>query len=162
MLYTLVLSFGVIVIVNNIGRKVAGPAAGGFAALAMALMPGNVRFGTVLLPDIVAQFFIAAAVWMFLIAEDAEGKKALVRYALAGLMLFLAFNARENSYYFALFFLPFAFNRERWKRGLYMTGVGFVLPVVLLYILYWVKIIINSSSIVLKCTLKLLSKCSLI
>ena len=71
-LYPLVLSFGVIVIVNNIGRKLAGPTAGGFAALVMALMPGNVRFGTVLMPDIVAQFLLAAAALMFRVAEDED------------------------------------------------------------------------------------------
>ncbi len=138
-LYPLLLSFGAIVVVFGIARKLAGPTAGGFAALVMALMPGNIRFGTMLLPDVVAQFYIACAVLLFVYAEQAKDRKTFVWYALSGVSVFLAFNARENSYYFMLFFLPFAFNRNRWKRGLYMAGVGFAVPVLLLYLLYWVK-----------------------
>ncbi len=137
-LYPLALSFGTVVLVYLIGKRVYGTAAGLFAAFAIATFPGDVVYGSTLLPDIAAPFWLALAVWSFLSAEDA-GRRAAWWYALSGFAVFLAFITRENSYYFALFYVPFIFNRARWRRGLYEAVVGFALPVVLLFALYGAK-----------------------
>ena len=82
---------------------------------------------------------VSLAVLFFLSAESESGKRAKLLYLLSGLSVFFAFNARENSYYFLLFFLPCLFNINRWKNGLYLIGMGFILPVIFLYIFYYFK-----------------------
>lgn len=131
-------SFATIGLTFLIGRRLYGVAAGLFAAFALATFPGDVVYGTMLLPDVLAPFYMALSVWAFLAAEDSKNR-SMWWYFAAGVAAFLAFNSRENSYYFALFFLPFAFSAARWKRGLWMTGAGFLLPLVLLYGLYAAK-----------------------
>jgi hypothetical protein len=138
-LYPMLLSFGTIVFIYLIGRKLYGPHAGLLGAFVLATFPGDVVYGTMLLPDTIVPFFLALSVWAFLSAEESPDSKAKWWYLAVGAFIFLAFNARENSYYFLLFFLPFAFSRVRWKRGLYLVGAGFAAPVVLLYLLYAVK-----------------------
>ena len=138
-LFPTVISLGTVVLVFLIGRKLYGSAAGLIAALSLSLFPGDIIYGTMLLPDIVAPFMLAVAVLAFLNAEDGADNTARWWYLLAGFMTFLAFITRENSYYFALFFLPYAFNAKRWRRGLYMIGAGFVVPVLLLYTFYWFR-----------------------
>lgn len=137
-LYPMLASFGTVVLVFLIGRRLAGAAAGLFAAGVFAVFPGDVIYGTMLLPDVLAPFYLTAAVWAFLKAGDASPKAKWWHLA-AGVSMFLAFSARENSYYFVLFFLPFAFSAERWRRGLYYTVAGFAVPVLLLYALYGLK-----------------------
>lgn len=137
--YPMILSFGTIVLVYLIGRRIYGVHVGLLGALVLATFPADIVFGTMLLPDIVAPFYMVLAVWCFLKAESEKKRTAHIFYLLAGLSVFLAFNTRENSYYFLLFFLPFAFNRARWKRGLYMIGVGFAVPVLFLYSIYFFK-----------------------
>lgn len=138
-LWPMFASFGIIVLVFLIGRKLHGPLAGILAAFVMATLPGDVIYGTMLLPDVLAPFFMVLAVWCFLTAESGAGRTPLWWYLAAGTAVFLAFNTRENSYYFLLFFLPFAFSGARWKRGLYMIGVGFAVPLILLYSFYAIK-----------------------
>lgn len=138
-LWPMTASFGIIALVFLIGRKLYGPWAGVLAAFVMATLPGDVIYGTMLLPDVLAPFFMVLAVWCFLNAESGAGRAPLWWYLAAGAAVFLAFNTRENSYYFMLFFLPFAFSGARWKRGLYMIGVGFSVPLVLLYAFYAFK-----------------------
>lgn len=138
-LYPTLASLGMVVLVFLIGRKLSGNAAGLLAAFALATFPGDVIYGTMLLPDVLAPFFMTLAVWAFLNAEENPGSRSRWWYLAAGLSLFLAFNARENSYWFLLFFLPFAFSAERWKRGLWMAAAGFAVPIFLLYGFYALK-----------------------
>ncbi|MDP2982397.1 MAG: glycosyltransferase family 39 protein [Candidatus Latescibacter sp.] len=138
-LYPMLLSFVTIVLGFLIGRKLYGPYAGMLGAFVLATFPGDVVYGTMLLPDTIVPFYLALAVWAFLTAEESRGSKAKWWYLLVGVSVFLAFNARENSYYFLLFFLPFAFSSSRWKRGLYLVGAGFAAPVLLLYLVYAFK-----------------------
>ena len=138
-LYPLAASVGTIFVVYLIGRKLYGPKAGIFAAFIMATFPTDIRSGTLLLPGIIVTFFLSLAVWCFLSAESESGKRAKLLYFLSGISVFFAFNARENSYYFLLFFLPFLFNIKRWKNGLYLIGMGFILPVIFLYTFYYFK-----------------------
>ncbi|MQY78512.1 MAG: hypothetical protein GH151_04845 [Bacteroidetes bacterium] len=138
-LYPLLLSFGTLLLVFLIGRKLYGPIAGIFAALILTTFPADMRYGTMLLPDIIVSFFVCLAVWAFLNAESEAGGKTELWYLLSGFSVFLAFNARENSYYFLMFFLPFIFNKTRWKKGLYMVGLGFAIPVLILYLFYYFK-----------------------
>ncbi len=138
-LWPMTASFGIIVLVFLIGRKLHGPLAGIIAAFIMATLPGDVIYGTMLLPDVLAPFFMVLAVWCFLNAESGAGRSPLWWYLAAGTAVFLALDTRENSYYFLLFFLPFAFSAMRWKRGLYMVGVGFAVPLTLLYAFYAFK-----------------------
>ncbi len=138
-LYPMLASFGMIALIFLIGRKLYGNAAGLLSAFVLATFPGDVIYGTMLLPDVLAPFFMVFAVWAFLNAEEKPGTGSKWWFLAAGIAVFLAFNARENSYYFLLFFLPFAFSVERWKRGLWMVGVGFIAPVILLYGFYAYK-----------------------
>ena len=137
-LYPMIVSTGTVAVVYLIGRRLYGQNAGLLAAFVYATFPADVIYGTMLLPDGVVPFYISCAVLFFLAAEDSECRSRIL-YGLSGMMLFLAFTTRENSYNFALFFLPFAFNRERWKRGFYFTAVGFAVPVILLYTVYFIK-----------------------
>ncbi|MHB9027139.1 MAG: ArnT family glycosyltransferase [Candidatus Latescibacterota bacterium] len=138
-LYPMLASFGMIALVFLIGRKLYGNAAGLLSAFALAAFPGDVIYGTMLLPDVLAPFFLVCAVWAFLNAEENPGSRSEWWYLAAGIAMFLAFNTRENSYWFLLFFLPFAFNAGRWKRGFWMTGAGFAIPALLLYGFYALK-----------------------
>lgn len=138
-LFPMLISLGTVTLVFVIGRRLYGPAAGLAAALMIALFPGDIIYGTMLLPDIVVPFLLAAAVLAWLYAEDAGDRTAKWWYLLAGFLTFVAFITRENSYYFALFFAPFAFDARRWRRGLYMVGAGFAVPVLLLYTFYWFR-----------------------
>ncbi|MFC1606825.1 ArnT family glycosyltransferase [Candidatus Latescibacterota bacterium] len=138
-LYPMAVSFATIVFTFLIGRRLYGPNAGILGAFVLATLPGDVIFGTMLLPDVVVPFYLSVAVWLFLRAEDRTGGASMVHYALTGLFVFAAFVSRENSYYFFLLFLPFAFNVDRWKRGLYMIGVGFTLPLIVVYGVYFMK-----------------------
>ncbi len=137
-LYPTVVSFGTLLLVFSIGRRVAGTAAGLFAAGVFALFPGDVIYGTMLLPDVLAPFYMAAAVWAVL-RGDGSGERAKWWWLGAGCAMFLAFNARENSYWFLLFFLPFAFDAKRWRKGLWMAAAGFAAPIVALYAFYALK-----------------------
>jgi hypothetical protein len=67
-----------------------------------------------------------------------DARNATVYYVLTGFTIFLAFITRENSAYFLLFFLPFAFYKSWWKHGIYFIGVGFIIPVAILYGIYYI------------------------
>ncbi|MFC1552201.1 ArnT family glycosyltransferase [Candidatus Latescibacterota bacterium] len=138
-LYPLLISFGSIILVYLIGRRVYGENAGIFAALSLATFPADIIYSTMLLPDIVVPFYLCLTVWAFLKADSLVGRSAKLWFALTGLFVFFAFTTRENSYYFLLFFLPFAFKRDRWIKGLYLIGVGFAVPLMVLYGFYWLK-----------------------
>ncbi|HDY86964.1 MAG TPA: hypothetical protein ENH82_02480 [bacterium] len=138
-LFPMALSFGTVFLVYLIGKKLYGPLAGVFAALIIATFPADVLYGTMLLPDIVVPFYLTFAVWAFFNAESASGKKAKIWYVISGFSVFLSFIARENSYYFLLFYLPFIFDKKRWEKGLYLIGIGFALPVLMLYTFYYFK-----------------------
>jgi len=137
-IYPTVASFGTLLLVFAIGRRVAGTAAGLFAAGVFAVFPGDVIYGTMLLPDVLAPFYMTAAVWAFM-RGDASPGRAKWWWLGAGFSMFLAFNSRENSYWFLFFFLPFAFNAARWKKGLWAAAVGFAVPIVMLYGFYALK-----------------------
>jgi hypothetical protein len=137
-LYPMALSFGTIILVWLIGRRLYGEAAGLFAAFVLATFPADVVYGTMLLPDIAVPFWLSLAVWALLVAEDG-GARVRWWYAASGFAVFLAFITRENSYYFALFFVPLAFSAARWRKGLWCAVAGFVVPVILLYGLYGLK-----------------------
>lgn len=137
--YPMAISFGTIIMVYLIGKKLSGPNAGLLAAFIMATFPADVIYGTMLLPDGVVPFYISFAIWAFLNGDGNTGRKSAVWYAVSGLGMFLAFITRENTYYFLLFFLPFAFSRKRWQNGVYMFGAGFAVPVFLLYGFYYLK-----------------------
>ena len=138
-LYPMAASFGTIIVVYLAGKKLSGPKAGIFAAFIYATFPSDIRAGTLLLPGMIVTFFLSLAVLLFLYADSDTGKRARIYYILTGLSVFIAFNARENSYYFLLFFLPFAFNKARWKNGMYLIGAGFAAPVLLLYTYYFIR-----------------------
>ena len=138
-LFPMIASVGTIILVFFIGRLLFGPMVGIMSAFIIATFPSDVIFGTMLLPDIVVPFYLCGTVLFFLHAERREGLKAKILYGLAGFFVFLAFITRENSYYFLLYFTPFAFTTERWKRGLYYVGIGFGLPIMLLYGVYYLK-----------------------
>jgi hypothetical protein len=138
-LYPMLASTGTLILTYLIGKKFYGPNAGLFGAFVLATFPGDIIYGTMLLPDIIVPFFLALAVWSFFTAEEKENSKSKWFYVLTGVSIFLAFDARENSYYFLLFFLPFVFSAKRWKNGFYLTGVGLIIPVLLLYLFYAVK-----------------------
>ena len=138
-LYPMAVSFGSVVLVYLIGKKLYGVNAGILAAFVLATFPADIIYSTMLLPDGVVPFFLCLSVWSFLNADSETGRRAKLWYLAAGFSLFLAFITRENSYYFLLFFLPYAFKRERWNNGLYLFGAGFALPVVVLYSIYYVK-----------------------
>ena len=138
-LYPMAVSFATIVFTFLVGRRLYGSNAGILGAFVLATLPGDVIFGTMLLPDIVVPFYLSVAVWLFIRAEDRTGGASMVHYALTGLFVFAAFVSRENSYYFFLLFLPFAFKADRWKRGLYMIGAGFTVPLILVYGVYLMK-----------------------
>lgn len=138
-LYPMAASFGSIILVYLIGKKLYGINAGVLAAFVLATFPCDVLYSTMLLPDSIVPFYLSLSVWAFLNADSDTGGRSKLWYLLAGFALFLAFTTRENSYYFLLFFLPFAFSRRRLKNGLYLMGIGFALPVILLYSVYYVK-----------------------
>ena len=138
-LYPAVLSCGTIVMTYLIGKKIYGTVAGLIGAFIIATLPQDVLYGTQLMPDILVPFFLSGAVYMFLIAIETVKPKSYLWYALSGAMVFLAFNTRENSYYFLLFYLPFIFNRERWKNGIYFILAGFAVPVLMLYTFFLIK-----------------------
>ncbi|MFC1692210.1 ArnT family glycosyltransferase [Candidatus Latescibacterota bacterium] len=138
-LYPMALSFGTVLLVYLIGRELYGIHAGLLAAFVTATFPGDVIFGTMLLPDIAAPFFISLGVWSYIRAESEKGRMTKLWYLITGFSVFLAFNTRENSYYFLLFFLPFALDIRRWKQGFYMIGIGFTVPVFILYGIYFIK-----------------------
>ncbi|HDY89105.1 MAG TPA: hypothetical protein ENH82_13450 [bacterium] len=138
-LYPLLISFGTVFMVYIIGRKLYGVYVGLFSAFVIATFPADIVFGTMLLPDIIVPFFLCVSVYAFLKACDHGNRRSLFWYLISGFFVFLAFNTRENSYYFLLFFLPFTFNRERWKRGIYLIVVGFTVPILILYSIYYLK-----------------------
>jgi len=138
-LYPMAVSFGSIVLVYLIGKKVYGHNAGILASFVLATFPADVIYSTILLPDGVVPFYLGLSVWAFLNAESGSGRGAKVWFAVSGFALFLAFVTRENSYYFLLFYLPFAFSARRWKKGLYMAAAGFAFPITVLYFIYYLK-----------------------
>ena len=137
--YSMAASAGTIVLIYLIGSKIHGQNTGLLSAFVLATFPADVIFGTMILPDILVPFYLSAAVLAFLYTDDAQGYRQKMLYVLSGFFVFLAFITRENSYYFLLFFLPYAFSSDRWKQGLYLIGVGFVVPIVVLYGIYYAK-----------------------
>jgi len=138
-LFPALLSLGTLTMVYLIGRKTVGPLAAVCAAALYTLFPADIYYGTMLMPDTIVPFYLSTAVYTFLEAETADTKHNRWLYLLSGFMVFLAFNCRENSYYFALFYLPYVFSRERWQRGLWCVPAGFLAPVLLLYSFYMIK-----------------------
>jgi len=101
--YPMAASFGTIVLVYLIGKKLYGPNAGIIAAFVFATFPADIVYGTMFLPDGVVPFFMALSVWSFLNADGNGGKNAFIWYLASGFFMFLAFITRENTYYFLLF-----------------------------------------------------------
>ncbi|MBN1294527.1 MAG: glycosyltransferase family 39 protein [Candidatus Latescibacteria bacterium] len=138
-LYPMAASIGTIIMVYFIGNKIHGHNVGLLSAFVLATFPADIIFGTMILPDILVPFYLSAAALAFLYTDTEKGYRQKIIYTLAGFFIFLAFITRENSYYFLLFFLPFVFSINRWKQGLYLIGFGFVIPIVLLYGIYYIK-----------------------
>lgn len=138
-MYSFIASTASVVLTWLIGKRLYGANAGLLGAFVLSTFPADVVFGTMILPDILVPFYLLMAVWLFLRALDRGGRSAMIYYLFSGMFVFAAFQTRENSYYFALFFLPFALNRERWKQGLWLAGVGFVVPLMLIYLVYFLK-----------------------
>ncbi len=132
-------SVGTVVLAFFIARKLYGVHAGIFAAFVLATFPADVIYGTMLLPDILVPFYLALTVWAFIHAVDDKEEHPAVWFVVSGFAMFLAFVARENSYWFLLFFIPWAFGKKQWSRGLYLSGVAFTILVVSLYGFYYIK-----------------------
>jgi len=114
-LYPTVASFGTLLLVFAIGRRVAGTAAGLFAAGVFAISPGDVIYGTMLLPDVLAPFYMTAAVWAFM-RGDASPGRAKWWWLGAGFSMFRVQLPRE------LVLVPFLLSSVRIQRGAMEEG----------------------------------------
>jgi len=138
-IYPILISFGTIILIYHIGKRLYGPNAAIIGALVLATFPADLIHSTMLLPDTLVPFFVALSVFFFLKAEDSSDKKTLLWYFVSGLSIYFAFISRENSFYFFFFFFPFIFDKKRWINGIYLMGVAFALAVIINYSIFYIK-----------------------
>lgn len=136
--WPLLCSLGSVLVVYLLGKELWNWRIGALAAFAMALYPLEIELGTQLLPDPIAGFFIALAVYLAVLAVRRDKGHVALAIA-AGASLGIVFYSREN----ALVFLPglmavgVLLDPTRWKRTLWAPlGVVAVVAVAMTY--FWV------------------------
>ena len=132
-------SLGGIVALFLIGRRLFGDRVGLYAALLLAVFPGDTLFATQLMPDGAIPFFMGLSVLFFLKGEDAVGRRAAGFYGMCGVAMAGAFLCRVTAVYFFLFFACLMLARRRPERGAWLTFVAFGVTLGLLYSFYYVK-----------------------
>jgi hypothetical protein len=133
-------SLGGVVVLFLIGRRLFGDRVGLYAALLLAVFPGDVLFATQLMPDIGVPFFLGLSVLLFLKGESASGSREATRYyGLCGVAVAGAFLCRVTAVYHLLFYAPFLFPRRRFRRGTWLIFCAFAAALGLLYFFYYLK-----------------------
>jgi 4-amino-4-deoxy-L-arabinose transferase-like glycosyltransferase len=111
-LVPLVASVASVILVFFIARRRFGVAAGVIAAVLMASFPLSIRYGSILVPEIIAEAYILAAIWLYLRASD-SGRIATA--IAAGMGLGLAYLTRELALFIVLAVLIEAAWQRRWR-----------------------------------------------
>lgn len=137
---SLAYSLGGIIVLFWIGRRLFGDRVGLYAALLLAVFPGDVLYATQLMPDIAISFFMGLSVFFFLKGEAATDlREAMLSYGFCGLAMLGAFLCRVTAVYHFLFFAYFVFSRRRLDRGAWLIFGAFGAALGLLYIFYYLK-----------------------
>jgi len=116
-----------------IARRQFGLAAGVIAAVLLASFPLSIRYGSILVPETVAEFYILAAVCLYLRACE-SGRPATA--TAAGVMLGVAYLTGELAFFVALAVLMEAAWQRRWRLVFAMAFGSFVV-VLGEHLYYW-------------------------
>jgi 4-amino-4-deoxy-L-arabinose transferase-like glycosyltransferase len=132
-LFPLLASVASVVLVFGVARRQFGVTAAIFAAVLMTTFPLSIRYGSILLPETVAELYILAAIWLYLNARD-TGR--LGTGVLAGVCLGLAYLTRELALFVACAVLLEAAWQRRW-RVLFAVGLGSLAVAMGEHLFYW-------------------------
>jgi 4-amino-4-deoxy-L-arabinose transferase-like glycosyltransferase len=132
-LIPLLTSVSSVVLVFFIARRQFGLTAGVIAAVLMASFPLSIRYGSILVPETVAELYILAAVWLYLRACE-SGR--LTTATAVGITLGVAYLTRELAFFVLLAVLIEATWRRRW-RLLLAIALGSFAVVLGEHLYYW-------------------------
>ncbi len=131
-LFPLVCSLAMVVLVYHLARVWAGETAALLAGGLMALVPMEIVYGTVLLPDTPLSFWALMAFWLLV---RATGPRQVLG---AGICLGLAYTCKETALFFAIPALAQAYARRRSIPDAACLVGGLAAVVVLEVALLWV------------------------
>jgi 4-amino-4-deoxy-L-arabinose transferase-like glycosyltransferase len=129
----LLASVASIVLVFLIARRQFGVNAAVIAAVLMASFPLSIRYGSILVPEPVAELYILGAVWLYLRARE-SGR--LSTATAAGIFLGIAYLTRELALFVFLAVLIEAAWQRRW-RMLLAVAVGSLAVVLGEQLYFW-------------------------
>jgi 4-amino-4-deoxy-L-arabinose transferase-like glycosyltransferase len=132
-LVSLVASVASVVLVFFIARRQFGLPAGVIAAVLMASFPLSIRYGSILVPETIAELYILAAVCLYLRASE-SGR--FTTATAAGITLGVAYLTRELAFFVALAVFMEAAWQRRW-RLLFAIAFGSFLIVLGEHLYYW-------------------------
>lgn len=120
----LVSSTASVLLLVEIGRRLFDIRAGILAGLLYATFPMQLRLGTVLLPEPIAEFFALAGVLCYVLARERGG----MRWIVVGVLMGVAYLAKEPALFVGgAFFLHAAWER-RWRgAALFACGMATIL-----------------------------------
>lgn len=118
--YPLLCSAATLVTTWAIGRRLFGEACGRWAAFLLSLTPIELVFGTQLLPDVCAAFWVSLAFLGLILAADGSARWPLI---LAAVACYIGAQSKETTVALAPCFLWLAWRAAR-CRGLAWFGAG--------------------------------------
>jgi 4-amino-4-deoxy-L-arabinose transferase-like glycosyltransferase len=126
-------SVAAVVFVFFIARRQFGALAATIAATLMATFPLSIRYGSILLPETIAELYILAAIWLYLKARDSGSSVTGVS---AGVCLGLAYLTRELAVFIVCAVLLEAAWQRRW-RLLFAVTMGSLAVAMGEHLFYW-------------------------
>jgi 4-amino-4-deoxy-L-arabinose transferase-like glycosyltransferase len=132
-LVPLLASVASVILVFLIGRRQFGVKAGVIAALLMASFPLSIRYGSILVPEPVAGFYILTALWLYLSSRE-SGR--LTTATAAGIFLGVAYLTRELALFVILAVLIEAAWQRRWRMFL-AVAFGSLIVVIGEQLCFW-------------------------
>ena len=129
----LLASVASVILVFFIARRQFGLQAGVIAAVLLASFPLSIRYGSILVPETVAELYILAAVCLYLRACE-SGR--LTTATAAGISLGVAYLTRELAFFVALAVFMEAAWQRRW-RLLFAVAFGSFAVVLGEHLYYW-------------------------
>jgi 4-amino-4-deoxy-L-arabinose transferase-like glycosyltransferase len=130
-----------VLLLAQIGRQLFNWRIGMIAGLLYATFPLQLRYATILSPEPIAECFVLIGVLLYLRGEKAaapgnhEGTGTILWYGAAGVVLGLAYLAKESALFIAAAFVLQLLWERRWREAL-LVGGGLVSVVVVEHAYY--------------------------
>ena len=123
-----------VILIYKFGKFLFDERTGLLSALLLSFFPLDIIFGTSLLGDVPAAFFMALSVYLFLKAEKNGNSRSSI---FSGISLGVAYLIREMSVLMALFFIFYAIYNRKIKNIYFFVPLGFLLVALIEFLYFW-------------------------